>query len=161
MDEINVLRAFNTNKGRYVITQGEKYNAHNLYLKEEVFDEIIMDKIHLDKRAKTYLEDGSILRTGKEYSILMPKGGTGHFSIKDGEYNIRGVLKKGKLAELINFYKAGESTGFRSIIYWDKGGGRNSRTSIEGMLKKANDGMLQLHNQTRVMLKKIFNYLPK
>lgn len=154
-----ILRTFYTNNGIYALTQGSRYGIPHLFYKPKFLDGNVPK---WEIRSKAVLEDGSILRKGEGYSIVMPKGGTGNFSIINGEYKIEGILEKGKLTNLIDFYRQGKSTDYLvRTLDFGKDGEKYTRSSIEEILKQVSTGGLQLHNQTIIILKKILKFLPK
>ena len=152
-----ILRTYNTNSGRsFALTQGNKHVVSHLFYKPKYLDGSVSE---YELKSKAYLGDGSILRTGEGYSIVMPKAGTGNFSIIDGEYRIEGRLKKGKLAELRDFYRQGKSTDYRPRMLDINND--ITRAAAEKILKQVKEGTQQLHNQTICILKKILKILPK
>lgn len=140
---------------RYSYNLGE--NDRNLSLRPKWIDGT-MDEF--PTREKVYFQNGDIMRTNqsKSYTAIIPKNGTGKFSISDNGINIRGEIKQGKINKLNEFYGLGAPIKFAPLR--PNGNIVPSSTNAETVSTILNNG-IKLQNLTNVMLKKVLQYLSK
>jgi hypothetical protein len=161
MEELITKEFCHNNYSKFLLTKTlrsnsyENKSAYKLSLKKINSN----SSLAVPLKHKTYYRKGTIMRTGLNYVISTPKAGNGKFQIFDNNITIIGELKKGRIVGLEQLTQRISDIDYLRIL--NSKSVETACNNVEKILNKTKEGSLNLHNVTKIMLKKVLKYLSK